>query len=168
MSGLIPPSNFIPGEMPAPPGTRIAFNQAAAPLGWTTDTSAALSDCSCRTMTDTSGGATGGSTNWSGWNFGGSFSINAYTISTAQMPVHNHAMSSSHAHSGSDGRNFLRIDSFGATVSAGGAWSYQAIGSSNASSTGVTLQNNGSGSSVTTTYVTPQLKFIDICIGLKS
>jgi hypothetical protein len=168
MSGLIPPQNFLTGEMPAPPGTRIAFNQASAPLGWTTDTSAALADCTPRTMTDSSGGSTGGTTGWSGWNFGNVLSINAFTISAAQMPVHNHAMSSTHSHAAGDGRNFLRLDSSGATLEAGGSWAYQAIGSSNASAANVSLQNNGSGSSVTTTYTTPQVKFIDICIGLKS
>lgn len=169
MSGLVPPNNFISGEMPAPAGTRIAFNQPSAPLGWVTDTSAALSDCSPRTMTDSSGGATGGSTAWSSWNFGGVFNINNFTISLAQMPTHNHGMSSTHSHGPSDGRDYLGVVGSGTQWEAGGGGNVpQQVGTSNAVGTGVTLQNNGSGAAVGTTITTPQIKFTDLIICQKS
>lgn len=171
MSGLIPTFGYIPGEMPAPSGTRLAFNQAAAPLGWVIDTSAPLADCHPRTVTDGSGGTNGGSAGFSGWYGGGTFGTANFTLSNAQMPTHNHAMTSSHGHLAGDGRDFLEfVGSGGAVINSGGAASsVQAIGSSNASAANVTLQNNGSGTAVTgPNFTTPTLKYTDLIIAQKS
>lgn len=68
------------------PGTRLSFNQSAAPTGWTKDTTAALNDSIMRIVTGAvgSGGATAFST------FNGQVSVGATTLSIAQMPSHNH------------------------------------------------------------------------------
>ena len=67
-------------------GTKMAFNQTAAPTGWTKDTTAAINDSILRlvTGTATSGGATGFST------YNGATTTGAHTLSTAQIPSHSH------------------------------------------------------------------------------
>lgn len=67
-------------------GTRMVFNQTAAPTGWTKDTTAALNDSIMRIVTGTvgSGGATAFST------FNGQTSVGATTLSTNEMPSHQH------------------------------------------------------------------------------
>jgi hypothetical protein len=72
----------------APSGTRMVFQQAAAPTGWTVDASAFLQDCAMRFN---AGAAHGGSAAWSSWNFGGTYTTDGTAISVAQMPSHNHA-----------------------------------------------------------------------------
>jgi len=69
-----------------PSGTRIAFQQTAAPTGWTKDTTAAINDSILRLVTGsvTTGGATGFST------FNGQTAVGATTLSTAQIPSHTH------------------------------------------------------------------------------
>ncbi|MFZ5762826.1 MAG: hypothetical protein ACOY8P_07880 [Thermodesulfobacteriota bacterium] len=67
-------------------GTRMAFQQTAAPTGWTKDTTAAINDSILRLVTGTVG--SGGSTAFS--TFNGQSATGATTLSTAQMPSHNH------------------------------------------------------------------------------
>ncbi len=67
-------------------GTRMSFNQTAAPTGWTKDTTAALNDSIMRIVTGTV--ASGGSNAFS--TFNGQSSVGATTLSTAQMPAHSH------------------------------------------------------------------------------
>jgi len=70
-------------------GTRMAFNQTAAPTGWTKDTTAAINDSILRLVTGTasSGGATGFST------YNAATTTGATTLSTAQIPSHTHTYS---------------------------------------------------------------------------
>lgn len=84
-TGLYPEFALITVSLYAPPGTRIPMQQAAAPLGWITDTT--FSDTSMRYN---AGAGSGGSTGWSSWNFGGTFNVNAFGLSVAQLPAHNH------------------------------------------------------------------------------
>jgi hypothetical protein len=70
-----------------PSGTRMAFQQTYAPTGWTKDTNAAINDAILRLVTGTVGA--GGSTAFSAFN--SQSSVGATTLSTAQMPSHNHA-----------------------------------------------------------------------------
>lgn len=81
-------ANGIPaGQQPAfPSGTRLAFQQTTAPTGWTKDTAAAINDSILRLVTGTVG--SGGSTAFSSFN--GQSATGATTLSTAQMPSHNH------------------------------------------------------------------------------
>lgn len=48
-----------------PAGTRLPFHQAAAPTGWTKDTTAALNDSAMRIVTGATGGGSGGTYNFS-------------------------------------------------------------------------------------------------------
>ncbi len=65
-------------------GTRMPFNQTAAPTGWTKDTTASLNDSIMRIVTGTVGN--GGSTAFSAFN--GQTSVGATTLSESQMPAH--------------------------------------------------------------------------------
>lgn len=73
-----------------PSGTRMSFQQTAAPTGWTKDTTAALDDSIMRIVTGTVG--SGGSTAFS--TFNGQTTVGATTLSAAQsgVPAHNHAL----------------------------------------------------------------------------
>jgi len=165
---FIPPSSFLPGELIAPKGTRIPFNQAAAPLGWTTDTASTLTDCTS-TLRAASGGTTGGSAVWSGWQFGGTRNANAVTLSVANMPSHTHTVNDpTHAHGPSDGANFL-LKGNGNQWQDGintVAYSGQQSGSStvNAAGANVGVGNAGSGSSFTPTIPAPSVKYTDLII----
>ena len=68
-------------------GTKLSFYQAAAPTGWTKDTTAALNDAILRIVTG-SGGSTGGSTAFSTWS--AQSTSGATTLTTPQIPSHNH------------------------------------------------------------------------------
>jgi len=218
-SGIFPEYALLVTNLHAPPGTRIPMNQAAPPLGWTQDTTTAMNDCSMRVIASAGGGA-GGSTAWSAWNFGGTFGVNAFTISTAQMPVHNHGISDpGHGHGFTDvGHNHGINDpghghgvgdpghthsiaynggggspnGFGGPISgASGAFSSdvaatcnisigasgsnisnQASGSGitaiNAAVSNITTVNNGSGAAIGPTYTTPQVKYTDHIMAVKS
>lgn len=165
---LIPPSAFLPGELIAPKGTRIPFNQAAAPLGWTTDTASTLTDCT-GTLRAASGGTTGGSSVWSGWQFGGTRNANAVTLSVSNMPSHTHTVNDpTHAHTASDGANFL-VAGNGNSLTAGiqsVAYSGTQSGSNTVNGAGanVGVGNAGSGSAFTPTIPAPQVKFTDLII----
>lgn len=67
-------------------GTRMPFNQTAAPTGWTKDTTAGLNDSIMRIVTGTvsSGGSTAFST------FNGQTATGAHTLTLAQIPNHDH------------------------------------------------------------------------------
>lgn len=67
-------------------GTKMAFNQTAAPTGWTKDTTAAINDSILRLVTGTA--TTGGATGFSTYN--GGTTTGATTLSTAQIPSHSH------------------------------------------------------------------------------
>jgi len=64
-------------------GTRMSFNQTAAPTGWTKDITAAMNDSIMRIVTGNVG--SGGSTAFS--TFNGQASVGATTLSTAQLPT---------------------------------------------------------------------------------
>lgn len=101
----IPAAN-ITGALPAidgsnltglaafPSGTKMLFAQSSAPTGWTHDTN--YNDRALRLVSDSSGGSTGGSNTWSSVlnssvsTSGGS--VSNHTLTTSQMPSHNHSM----------------------------------------------------------------------------
>lgn len=71
------------GSFPA--GTRMIFQQTAAPTGWTKDTTAAINDSLLRLVTGTV--SSGGSVGFSTFN---ASATGATTLSTAQIPSHTH------------------------------------------------------------------------------
>lgn len=78
-------TKWVAGSAPGfPSGTRMSFQQTAAPTGWTKDTNAAIDDSILRLVTGSvsSGGSVGYSAK----------SIGATTLSTAQIPSHTHAV----------------------------------------------------------------------------
>ena len=70
-------------------GTRLGFQQTAAPTGWTKDTTAAINDSILRLVTG-SVTPSGGSVAFSTWN--GQTATGAYTLLTADMPAHTHGL----------------------------------------------------------------------------
>lgn len=70
-----------------PSGTRLAFNQTAAPTGWTKDTTAALNDSIMRIVTGTVG--SGGSNAFS--TFNSQTTVGATTLAESQIPSHTHS-----------------------------------------------------------------------------
>lgn len=76
-----------------PSGTRMSFQQTAAPTGWTKDTTAAINDSSLRFVTGTasSGGSVAFSTAFASQAVNGTVGTSgAYTLVEADMPAHNH------------------------------------------------------------------------------
>ena len=78
-------------------GTRIGFQQTAAPTGWTKDTTAAINDSILRFVTGTGGGS-GGSVGVSTWT--AQTTTGSTTLTTAQIPSHTHTLSGSWSVSG--------------------------------------------------------------------
>lgn len=180
----------------APSGTRLVFQQAAAPTGWTVDASSFLQDCAMRFN---AGAAHGGTTAWSSWNYGGSYAVSGTAISIAQMPSHNHS-DSGHNHGVNDpGHNHYlndpghshsipgNIGVQGNTYSQEGTnsrlfniqgWSTNASGTGiwlNAAATGVYLSASnanitytGGGATHNHTLTTPQVKYADCVVCVKS
>jgi hypothetical protein len=77
-------ANAVANSMPT--GTRLAFQQTAAPTGWTKDTTAGLNDSVMRIVTGTVG--SGGSNAFSTYN--AQTATSAYTLATADIPNHTH------------------------------------------------------------------------------
>lgn len=69
-----------------PTGTRMSFQQTAAPTGWTKDTTAAINDSILRFVTGSV--SSGGSLAFSTW--AAQTSAGATTLSTTQIPSHTH------------------------------------------------------------------------------
>lgn len=67
-------------------GTRLGFQQTAAPTGWTKDTTAAINDSILRFVTGTA--SSGGSTAFS--TFNAQTATSAYTLATTDIPSHTH------------------------------------------------------------------------------
>lgn len=128
-----------------PSGTRMSFNQTNAPTGWTKDVTAALNDSILRIVTGAVGA--GGSQAFSTWN--GLSATGAHTLTTAELPAHNHAITDpGHKHNAS-------------ASSAAGSWDYSqyiaaatvlsgtnTVAIQNAT-TGISVQNTGSGTAHT-------------------
>jgi hypothetical protein len=84
-----------------PSGTRMSFQQTAAPTGWTKDTTAALDNSAMRIVIGTvgSGGTQGFTTAFASQTPAGSVSITAVsgtagatTLTTPQIPSHTHTI----------------------------------------------------------------------------
>jgi hypothetical protein len=71
-----------------PTGTRMSFQQTAAPTGWTKDTTAAINDSLLRLITGTVT-PSGGTVAFTTWN--AQTATGATTLSTPQIPSHSHS-----------------------------------------------------------------------------
>ena len=86
MSGLKYLSgNFAVSAKPIDSGTKVVFNQTAAPTGWVKDTT--HDDKALRVV---SGTASNGGTQAFTSVFGSGKTTASHTLSTPQLPVHNH------------------------------------------------------------------------------
>jgi hypothetical protein len=72
-------------------GTRLAFQQTAAPTGWTKDTTAAINDSMLRLVTGAA--SSGGTTAFSTWS--AATATGAYTLATTDIPSHTHTFTAS-------------------------------------------------------------------------
>lgn len=80
-----------------PAGTRMLFQQAAAPTGWTRDVTAALNDHALRIVT--SGTFTAGTLGTSAFStVFGKTATDSYTLLTADIPSHTHGSAGAHTH----------------------------------------------------------------------
>lgn len=78
-----------PAVLTAPAGTRMLFQQTAAPTGWTKDTTANLNDTALRIVTGTVGSRTANSA------FSTVFGITAtdgHALTVDEMPAHTHGV----------------------------------------------------------------------------
>lgn len=123
-----------------PSGTRLAFQQTAAPTGWTKDTTAALNDSIMRIVTGTA--SSGGSTAFS--TFNGQTATGATTLAESQIPSHTHPNGASNNTS---------------SVSGGG------VSNSRASYASTTGSTGGGGSH--THSMTTAIKYYDFIIASK-
>lgn len=79
------------GTLTAPAGTRTIFNQAAAPLGWTTDTTV-TDHCLWVTNTFTGGGVNSAGSGYSSF-LNGTWSTAGHALTAAEIPPHTHNVS---------------------------------------------------------------------------
>jgi hypothetical protein len=98
-------------------GTRMAFQQTAAPTGWTKDTTAGINDSMLRLVIGTA--SSGGTTAFSTWS--AVTSTGSYTLATADIPSHTHSVANQNAVQTSSGKgaNFAGTTG-GSTGGAGG------------------------------------------------
>jgi hypothetical protein len=139
-----------------PSGTRMVFQQTAAPTGWTKDTTAALNDGALRTTTGTVG--TGGSvafeTAFASQAVGGTNgNTGATTLSTAQLPSHTHTAGAPNQTAGLQG---------GAQANVGAA-----DGTSTTGATGGGGSHLHGGSTFSGTAIDLNVKFYDVIIAAK-
>ena len=105
-----------------PTGTRMAFQQTAAPTGWTKDTTSTINDSLLRLVTGTV--STGGTAAFSTWNSSGT--TGAYTLATTDIPAHTHAgtSTSTYAAGGAQFGTPVLTGTTGNTGSTGGGGSH--------------------------------------------
>ena len=130
-----------------PTGTRLTFNQTAAPTGWTKDVTAALNDSIMRIVTGTVG--SGGSTAFS--TFNGQTTTAAYTLAIADIPSHSHGVTGG-IHALPSGTNSL---------SSGG------VGSDGLISSAITISAQGGGGAHSHNMTTA-IKYNDFIIASKN
>ena len=138
-----------------PSGTRMVFQQTAAPTGWTKDTTAALNDGSLRTTTGTvgTGGTVAFETAFASQAVGGTNgNTGATTLSTAQLPSHTHTHGAPNQTAGLQGGQQGRVGN-----NAG----------SNTGATGGGGSHTHAGATFSGTAIDLNVKFYDVIIAAK-
>jgi len=139
-----------------PSGTRMVFQQTAAPTGWTKDTTAALNDGSLRTTTGTvgTGGTVAFETAFASQAVGGTNgNTGATTLSTAQLPSHTHGFGAPNQTAGLQGGQQGRVGDNG--------------GGSVTGATGGGGSHIHGGSTFSGTAIDLNVKFYDVIIAAK-
>lgn len=167
---LIPPSGFLSGELVAPAGTRIPFNQAAAPLGWTIDNNTAYADAYA-TVRPSAAGGSGGSSGWSTWNASTQTSSNI-NLTTLHLPIHTHTVTDpGHTHVSSSGNNFMQYNGTGpysGDASGSAVYTDSGVTTTNSATTGITVGTAGAGLPFNLTFPSQNIKYTDFIIGVRS
>ncbi|MCK9420201.1 MAG: hypothetical protein M0R70_12565 [Nitrospirae bacterium] len=138
-------------------GTRMLFQQTAAPTGWTKETSAAYNDAALRVVTGSvaTGGAAGFSAVFNNTQaVGVSVTVNNHMLTIAEMPTHHHT----EQHHGSSASVPQGTGAYFTNPSGLTAYNTSDVGSGN----GHTHTNSASGS-----FTIPNLKYCDIIIATK-
>jgi hypothetical protein len=148
-AGALPTFQAAGGGFPA--GTRMSFQQTAAPTGWTKDTTAAINDSILRLATGTV--TSGGTTAFSTWN--AQTSTGSTTLSISQIPSHDHPYV-----------NYVPAE--GPVVPDGGRYEYYSSGPGYAfpSPTAARVSPQGGGGSHNHS-LTQSLKYYDFIIAAK-
>lgn len=113
--------NAVNASSGFPSGTKMLFNQSAAPTGWTKQTS--VDNAALRVVSGTSGGGTGGSVAFStlfttGKTVSLSGNVGATTLTVNQMPSHTHSYYGYRQNDGTLGYGHYK-DSLGITLTTG-------------------------------------------------
>ena len=147
-----------------PSGTSMLFYQAAAPTGWTQNTSA--NDYALRVVSGSGGGGSG-SIGMSTM-FSGGYNVGDTALNVGQIPAHNHSVNDpGHYH------GISNLYATNANFSAGGSltgWD-PAVGantSRNTDSVGTGITINNTGGNGTHTHTIPALKYLDTIICQKN
>ena len=145
-----------------PSGTRMIFQQASVPPGWTQDTT--VQNDSLLRMVN---GAGGGVYTASGVSavLRGASSSDDTTLTVAQIPSHNHGVNDpGHVHQNT---------AYGAPVSNGGNWantnstSNPVTLTANSNTTGISIQDTGGGSAHLHTLSELNVNALDVIVGVK-
>lgn len=162
MTGLVTGSaNLLGAQLTAPPGTRMTFHMATPPLGWVTD--ATLTDHAMRVVTG-AGGGTGGSVNHSTYLGAGTFNLSTVTLAAGNIPSHTHQVTINHNH----GFASTTLSIFSQVNGSLGSAFNMGSAASDFASTGITINNNGSGTSFTPNLTTPNLRYAAFVVAQKS
>lgn len=165
------PDAAIANTSLVPVGSRTAWNQTTAPVGWTKDTTAALNDTSMRIVTGTVG--SGGSVALSGAAYTptlsiGTLAVGAHTLTTAELPNLTYQL---YNFTGGGGSNGARITGMGAAGALTPAWATVP----NDAAQGSFRDTNGNGSHThsftgtpTSSTITLALKYNDFIIASKN
>jgi len=165
------PDSAIANTTLVPAGSRTAWNQTTAPVGWTKDTTAALNDTAMRIVTGTVG--SGGSVALSGAAYTptisiGTPAIGAHTLTTAELPPLTYQIYSNTGGGGSAG---ARIVSSGALGAISPAWANvptDAVQGSFRDTNGGGSHTHSFTGTPTSSTVTLALKYNDFIIASKN
>ena len=156
-----------------PTGTRMLFQQTAAPVGWTKEVGATFNDRALRIVTGAvgNGGTNSFTTAFNSNNGAAAGTTGATTLALAQIPSHNHG-GGNHSHSGSLGAFYFDGNAGGGqqpVPGGGGGFNVPAF-TTNAS--GNVISTQGTGGSHTHTIASAQFNldvaYHDVIIATKN
>lgn len=150
-----------------PSGTRMLFQQAAVPPGWTQDTS--VQNDSLLRMVNGSGGGVHGGNGVSSVLWGGA-STDGTALSVSQMPSHSHGVNDpGHNHSIYYGSwqvgSSFQTNFYIGQNSGGSGFTSAGVQNSN---TGISLQSTGSGNAHSHTLSALNVNTLDVIVGVKN
>lgn len=146
-----------------PPGTRMLFQQATVPPGWTQDTT--VQNDSLLRMVNGAGGGVYAGTNGVSAILRGAASADDTTLTVSQIPAHSHGVTDpGHSH------QVPAAQSSGTTNFSTGGWANQNsnyFGVLTTNYTGVSIQDTGGSGAHLHTLSTLNINSIDIIVGVK-